>query len=92
MRYLRGILKRLEKLPAAEQRDARGMAGVLTLQNKYLARRAQVKGAGACSAGRVPLAAGGAADIAVCPGTENPVSRYRSSGSTRCGTSLPDNP
>jgi ATP-dependent helicase HrpA len=43
-RYLRGILKRLEKLPAAEQRDARGMAGVLTLQNKYLARRAQVKG------------------------------------------------
>ncbi|MHB0981956.1 MAG: ATP-dependent RNA helicase HrpA [Thiobacillus sp.] len=43
-RYLRGILKRLEKLPAAEQRDARGMAGVLTLQNKYLARRGQVKG------------------------------------------------
>jgi len=43
-RYLRGILKRLEKLPAAEQRDARGMAGVLTLQNKYQARRAQVKG------------------------------------------------
>ncbi len=43
-RYLTGILKRLEKLPAAEQRDARGMAGVLTLQNKYLARRAQVKG------------------------------------------------
>jgi ATP-dependent RNA helicase HrpA len=43
-RYLRGILKRLEKLPASEQRDARGMAGVLTLQNKYLARRAQVKG------------------------------------------------
>ncbi|MHB1145834.1 MAG: ATP-dependent RNA helicase HrpA [Thiobacillus sp.] len=43
-RYLRGILKRLEKLPAAEQRDARGMAGVLTLQNKYLARRALVKG------------------------------------------------
>jgi ATP-dependent helicase HrpA len=42
-RYLRGILKRLEKLPAAEQRDARGMAGVLTLQNKYLARCAQVK-------------------------------------------------
>jgi len=42
-RYLRGILKRLEKLPAAEQRDARGMAGVLTLQNKYQARRAQVK-------------------------------------------------
>ena len=37
-RYLRGILKRLEKLPAAEQRDARGQAGVLTLQNKYLAR------------------------------------------------------
>ncbi|WP_324779063.1 ATP-dependent RNA helicase HrpA [Thiobacillus sedimenti] len=44
-RYLRGILKRLEKLPAAEQRDARGMAGVLTLQNKYAVRRAQVKGA-----------------------------------------------
>ena len=43
-RYLRGILKRLEKLPAAEQRDARGMAGVLTLQNKYVARRSQVKG------------------------------------------------
>ncbi|MFP5404446.1 MAG: ATP-dependent RNA helicase HrpA [Gammaproteobacteria bacterium] len=43
-RYLKGILKRLEKLPAAEQRDARGMAGVLTLQNKYAARRAQVKG------------------------------------------------
>jgi len=43
-RYLRGILKRLEKLPAAEQRDARGMAGVLTLQNKYLARRGQVMG------------------------------------------------
>ncbi|MGE5319267.1 MAG: ATP-dependent RNA helicase HrpA [Hyphomicrobiaceae bacterium] len=43
-RYLRGVLKRLEKLPAAEQRDARGMAGVLTLQNKYLARRAQVHG------------------------------------------------
>ncbi len=43
-RYLRGILKRLEKLPAAEQRDSRGMAGVLTLQNKYLARRGQVKG------------------------------------------------
>ena len=43
-RYLRGILKRLEKLPAAEQRDARSMAGVLTLQNKYLARRGQVIG------------------------------------------------
>jgi len=43
-RYLRGILKRLEKLPAAEQRDARGMAGVLTLQNKCLARRGQVVG------------------------------------------------
>ncbi|MHB1091465.1 ATP-dependent RNA helicase HrpA [Thiobacillus sp.] len=43
-RYLRGILKRLEKLPSAEQRDARGMAGVLTLQNKYLARRTQIKG------------------------------------------------
>jgi ATP-dependent helicase HrpA len=40
-RYLRGILKRLEKLPAAEQRDARGMAGVLTLQNKFLARLQQ---------------------------------------------------
>ena len=44
-RYLKGILKRLEKLPASEQRDARGMAGVLTLQNKYLARRAQARGA-----------------------------------------------
>ncbi|MEW5966798.1 MAG: ATP-dependent RNA helicase HrpA [Pseudomonadota bacterium] len=44
-RYLRGILKRLEKLPASEPRDSRGMAGVLTLQNKYAARRAQVKGA-----------------------------------------------
>ena len=43
-RYLRGILKRLEKLPAAEQRDSRGMAGVLTLQNKYLARCQQVQG------------------------------------------------
>ncbi len=43
-RYLRGILKRLEKLPAAEQRDARGMAGVLTLQNKYLARCARIEG------------------------------------------------
>jgi ATP-dependent helicase HrpA len=43
-RYLRGILKRLEKLPAAEQRDARGMASVLTLQNKFQARRSQVKG------------------------------------------------
>ena len=43
-RYLRGILKRLEKLPAAEQRDSRGMAGALTLQNKYLARRSQVMG------------------------------------------------
>ncbi len=43
-RYLRGILKRLEKLPASEVRDSRGMASVLTLQNKYLARRAQVKG------------------------------------------------
>jgi ATP-dependent helicase HrpA len=40
-RYLKGILKRLEKLPAAEQRDARAMAGVLTLQNKYLARLQQ---------------------------------------------------
>ncbi len=44
-RYMRGILKRLEKLPAAEQRDSRGMANVLTLQNKYLARRSQVMGA-----------------------------------------------
>jgi len=44
-RYLRGILKRLEKLPASETRDSRGMASVLTLQNKYLARRTQVKGA-----------------------------------------------
>ncbi|MDA8260426.1 MAG: DUF3418 domain-containing protein, partial [Betaproteobacteria bacterium] len=43
-RYLRGILKRLEKLPASEPRDSRGLAGVLTLQNKYLARRGQVKG------------------------------------------------
>ncbi|MHB8760323.1 MAG: DUF3418 domain-containing protein, partial [Thiobacillus sp.] len=43
-RYLRAILKRLEKLPAAEQRDAHGMAGVLTLQNKYQARRAQLRG------------------------------------------------
>ncbi|MBZ0067278.1 MAG: ATP-dependent RNA helicase HrpA [Thiobacillus sp.] len=43
-RYMRGILKRLEKLPASEQRDSRGMANVLTLQNKYLARRSQVKG------------------------------------------------
>ncbi|MDP3586223.1 MAG: ATP-dependent RNA helicase HrpA [Thiobacillus sp.] len=43
-RYLQGILKRLEKLPASEQRDSRGMAGVLTLQNKYAARRGQVKG------------------------------------------------
>jgi len=37
-RYLKGILKRLEKLPAAEQRDARNMASVLTLQHRYLAR------------------------------------------------------
>ncbi|MEQ1663343.1 MAG: ATP-dependent RNA helicase HrpA [Thiobacillus sp.] len=44
-RYLKGMLKRLEKLPAAEQRDARGMASVLTLQNKYQARRSQVQGA-----------------------------------------------
>ena len=42
-RYLRGILKRLEKLPASEQRDARNMAGVLTLQNRYLARKEQSK-------------------------------------------------
>ena len=37
-RYLKGILKRLEKLPASESRDARNMAAVLTLQNRYLAR------------------------------------------------------
>jgi len=37
-RYLKGILKRLEKLPASEQRDARNMASVLTLQNRYQAR------------------------------------------------------
>ena len=43
-RYLRGILKRLEKLPASEQRDSRGMANVLTLQNKYWARRTQIMG------------------------------------------------
>ena len=43
-RYLKGILKRLEKLPASNERDGRAMAGILTLQNKYLARRAQVKG------------------------------------------------
>ena len=43
-RYLRGILKRLEKLPAAAERDARAMAGVLTLQNRYQARRGQVTG------------------------------------------------
>ncbi|OYW35537.1 MAG: ATP-dependent RNA helicase HrpA, partial [Hydrogenophilales bacterium 12-61-10] len=43
-RYLRGILKRLEKLPASEVRDSRGMASVLTLQNKFLARRSQVRG------------------------------------------------
>jgi ATP-dependent helicase HrpA len=43
-RYLRGMLKRLEKLPASEVRDSRGLANVLTLQNKYLARRAQVRG------------------------------------------------
>ncbi|MEQ1592497.1 MAG: ATP-dependent RNA helicase HrpA [Thiobacillaceae bacterium] len=42
-RYLRGILKRMEKLPASEQRDARNMAGVLTLQNRYLARKEQSK-------------------------------------------------
>jgi ATP-dependent helicase HrpA len=40
-RYLRGILHRLEKLPAVAERDARNMASVLTLQNRYLARRAQ---------------------------------------------------
>ncbi len=44
-RYLRGILKRLDKLPASNERDGRAMAGILTLQNKYLARRGQVKGA-----------------------------------------------
>ena len=43
-RYLNGILKRLEKLPAAEARDARGMASVLKLQNRYLARRAMIQG------------------------------------------------
>ena len=40
-RYLKGILKRLDKLPASEQRDARNMASVLTLQNRYLARKEQ---------------------------------------------------
>ncbi len=40
-RYLRGIMKRLEKLPASTERDARAMAGVLTLQNKYQARASQ---------------------------------------------------
>jgi ATP-dependent helicase HrpA len=42
-RYLKGILKRLEKLPASEQRDARNMASVLTLQNRYSARKEQNK-------------------------------------------------
>jgi len=42
-RYLKGILKRLEKLPASESRDARNMASVLTLQNRYLARVEQYK-------------------------------------------------
>ena len=72
-RYLKGILKRLEKLPAAEQRDARGMAGVLTLQNKVSGAARAGEGRGACGAGRLPLATGGAAHIALCPGTENPV-------------------
>ena len=49
-RYLRGILKRLEKLPASEQRDARGMAGVLTLQNKYQARLQQAAQGGSTDA------------------------------------------
>ena len=44
-RYLNGILRRLEKLPASAERDGRAMAGILTLQNRYLARRAQAKGA-----------------------------------------------
>jgi len=43
-RYLKGILKRLEKLPASNDRDGRAMAGILSLQNKYLARRGQAKG------------------------------------------------
>ncbi len=42
-RYLRGILKRIEKLPASAERDARNMASVLTLQNRYQARRAQAQ-------------------------------------------------
>jgi ATP-dependent helicase HrpA len=42
-RYLKGILKRLEKLPASESRDARNMTSVLTLQNRYLARVEQYK-------------------------------------------------
>ncbi|MHB8914530.1 MAG: ATP-dependent RNA helicase HrpA [Thiobacillus sp.] len=46
-RYLKGILKRLEKLPASEQRDARNMASVLTLQNRYMARMEQYKKGGA---------------------------------------------
>ncbi len=50
-RYLKGILKRLEKLPAAEQRDARGLAGVLTLQNRYLARLEQAKKAAGVDGG-----------------------------------------
>jgi ATP-dependent helicase HrpA len=44
-RYLNGILRRLEKLPASAERDGRAMTGILTLQNKYLARCAQAKGA-----------------------------------------------
>ena len=42
-RYLRGILKRLEKLPASEQRDARNMASVLGLQHRFQARIEQHK-------------------------------------------------
>jgi ATP-dependent helicase HrpA len=42
-RYLKGILKRLEKLPASQQRDARNMGSVLMLQNRYLARKDQSK-------------------------------------------------
>jgi len=43
-RYLRGILKRLEKLPASDARDNRSLAGILTLQNKWAARMAAIKG------------------------------------------------
>jgi ATP-dependent helicase HrpA len=37
-RYLRGILMRLDKLPTAADRDARAMAAVSALQNRYQAR------------------------------------------------------